>query len=149
MTIDQMGREELERIGTLLFGYSWKSRMADALEINRKTISRWIADDAVAAWAVTRLRTMANIAPPPGSSSDDDRDDACQDAIEPEVSRIVDMAVAAGWHRAEIITALLALLIADLRLRAGDPAVIEVLQQAIEAVRRQPVDADRADASTA
>ena len=71
-----MNRDELERLGALLFGYGWKSTLADVLEINRKTVSRWIADDAVPAWAAERLRTMVTIAPPPGTTDADDRDAA-------------------------------------------------------------------------
>ncbi len=73
-----MTRDELERLGALLFGYGWKSTLADVLEINRKTVSRWIADNAVPAWAAERLRTMVTIAPPPGTTDADDRDDACR-----------------------------------------------------------------------
>lgn len=129
-----MNRDELERIGALLFGYGWKSTLADVLEINRKTVSRWIADDAVPAWAAERLRTMVTIAPPPGTTDADDRDDACQDAIEPELTRIVALAEGAGWHRAEIVTAIFALSLSDIRNAAGDAAALEMLDQAREVI---------------
>lgn len=125
-----MNRDELERLGALLFGFAWKSRLADVLDINRKTVSRWIADDAVAQWAADRLRAMVAIAPPPGTSDEDDRDDACQDALEPDLTRLVLLAEGAGWHRAEIIVAIIALAIADLRTHAGDAAARELLEQA-------------------
>jgi len=51
-----MNRNELERLGALLFGYGWKARLADVLDINRKTVSRWIADDDVAPWAADHPR---------------------------------------------------------------------------------------------
>jgi hypothetical protein len=133
-----MTRDEMERLGALLWGYGWKSSLADALEVNRKTVSRWIADGAAPAWAADRLRGMVRIAPPPGSSADDDRDDACQDAIEPELTRIVAMAESAGWHRAEIDTALLALAVSDIRALAGDAAALEILSEAAGALRSQP-----------
>lgn len=129
-----MNRDELERLGALLFGYGWKSTLADVLEINRKTVSRWIADDAVPAWAAERLRTMVTIAPPPGTTDADDRDDACQDAIEPELTRIVALAEGAGWHRAEIVTAIFALSLSDIRNAAGDAAALEMLDQAREVI---------------
>jgi hypothetical protein len=129
-----MNRDELERLGALLFGYGWKSTLADVLEINRKTVSRWIADDAVPAWAAERLRTMVTIAPPPGTTDADDRDDACQDALEPELTRIVAMAEGAGWHRAEIVTAIFALSLSDIRNAAGDAAALEMLDQAREVI---------------
>ena len=129
-----MNRDELERLGALLFGYGWKSTLADVLEINRKTVSRWIADDAAPAWAAERLRTMVTIAPPPGTTDADDRDDACQDAIEPELTRIVALAEGAGWHRAEIVTAIFALSLSDIRNAAGDAVALEMLGQARDAI---------------
>lgn len=130
----QMGREELERLGALLFGYGWKSRLADVMDVNRKTVSRWIADDDVAPWAAERLRAMVNIAPPPGTSDEDDRDDACQDALEPELTRLAQMAVDAGWHPAEVSVAILGLTVAEIADKAGKTAAREVLQQALDSL---------------
>lgn len=130
-------RDEMERLGALLFGYGWKSALATALEVDRKTVSRWIKTDVMPDWAGDRLRDMARIAPPPGSTADQDRDDACAEALEPEITRIVHMAESAGWHRAEIITALIALSLSDLRLHAGDAAALEFLAECAAAVRAQ------------
>lgn len=133
-----MTREEMERLGALLWGYGWKSSLADALEVSRKTISRWIADGTVPPWAADRLRGMVRIAPPPGSTADQDRDDACAEALEPELTRIVGMAEAAGWQRAEIVVAIIALSLSDLRQNAGNAAALEFLAKAAEAIRSQP-----------
>lgn len=133
-----MTREEMERLGALLWGYGWKSSLADALEVNRKTISRWIADGTVPPWAADRLRGMVRIAPPPGSTADQDRNDACAEALEPELTRIVGMAEAAGWQRAEIVVAIIALSLSDLRQNAGNAAALEFLAKAAEAIRSQP-----------
>lgn len=129
-----MTRDELERLGALLFGHAWKARLADALDINRKTVSRWIADNDVAPWAAGKLRQMVNIAPPPNTTDADDRDDACQDVLEPELTRIVNMAQGAGWNRAEIMVAILALSISDIRHHAGDAATGDILHQALAAL---------------
>lgn len=83
---------------------------------------------------------MVRIAPPPGSTADQDRDDACAEALEPEITRIVTMAESAGWHRAEIITALIALSLSDLRLAAGDDAALAFLAEASQAIRAHPLD---------
>ena len=133
-------RAEMERLGALLFGYAWKVRLAHALEVNRRTMSRWISDGAMPDWAGERLRAMVRIAPPPGSTADQDRDDACAEALEPEITRIVTMAESAGWHHAEIITALIALSLSDLRLAAGDDAALAFLAEASQAIRAQPLD---------
>lgn len=72
------------------------------------------------------------IAPPPaGSSAEDDRDEACCDALEPHLLILRDRAVAAGWTDAEIVTAILALTISEMRARAGDAPTRNTLAQAI------------------
>jgi hypothetical protein len=126
-----MTREEMERLGALLFGYGWKSTLADALDVNRKTVSRWIADGEAPAWAADRLRAMAHVAPPPGTTDEIDRDDACQDAIEPDLTRLTVIAVSAGWSQAEVLVATLALSIAALRALAGVKATRSTLSAAI------------------
>lgn len=138
MTDRAMNRNEMERLGALLFGYGWKSKLADVLEVNRREVSRWIAADRVAPWAADRLRAMVAIAPPPGTSDDDDRDDACQDVIDPEITRIVTLAEGAGWNRGEVTTAIFALAISDIRHAAGNAVAIEMLEQAIEAIKHSP-----------
>lgn len=134
MTSRTMTRDETERHAALLFGYGWKAQLAEALEVNRKTVSRWIAADETPEWAADRLREMVSIAPPAGSTWDEDRDDACAEAVEPRLTELVNMAEAAGWHRAEIVTALLALTVSDIRSHAGTDAAREILRQAIEAL---------------
>lgn len=89
-------------------------------------------------WAADRLRAMVAIAPPPGTSDDDDRDDACQDVIDPEITRIVTLAEGAGWNRGEVTTAIFALAISDIRHAAGNAVAIEMLEQAIEAIKHSP-----------
>lgn len=131
-----MNRDELERLGALLFGFAWKSRLADVLDINRKTVSRWIADDAVAQWAADRLRAMAHIAPPPGTTDADDRDDACADAVEGDLSRLVLLATDAGWHRAEVMTAILSLTITDMVTHAGPGTTVDLLRQAVAQIEQ-------------
>lgn len=122
-----MTRNEMERLGALLFGYGWKSRLADALDVNRREVSRWIAADNVAPWAADRLRAMVAIAPPPGSSDHYDRDLACRDALEPEMTRLRDLAVSAGWHPAEIAAAVLSMTVDEIRHHAGHDALMETL----------------------
>jgi len=134
MSDRSMNRDEMERLGALLFGFGWKQQMAETFDINRKTVSRWIADDAAPEWAAQRLRAMVAIAPPPGSTADEDRDMACQNALEPDLSRMVALAEGAGWHRAEVQAAILGLTVSDMRSGAGDLATIETLRDAIAAI---------------
>ena len=129
-----MDREEMERHGALLFGYGWKARLADALDVNRKTISRWIAEDAAPPWAADRLREMMTIAPPPGSTDAEDRDDACAEALEPGMTRLAALAESSGWSRAEIAVAFVALSLSEIRTLAGDQAALDLLDQARAAI---------------
>ncbi|MFD1913786.1 hypothetical protein [Halodurantibacterium flavum] len=126
-----MHRAEFERLGATIWGgHGWKSEAARAFEVNRKTISRWIADDMVPDWAATRLRAIGHIAPPPGTTADEDRDDACAEAIEGELSRLMELATDAGWQRAEIQVAILSLTVTDMMAHAGTEATMELLDQA-------------------
>lgn len=127
----------MERLAALLFGYGWKSALAEALNTNRRTVSRWIARDAVPEWAASRLRAMAHVAPPPGSTADQDRDAACAEALEPDLTRLVEIAEAAGWERAEIDTALLALVVSDVLRLAGREPTLDLLRQAMDQVADQ------------
>ena len=130
-----MTRSELERLGSLIWGArAWKGVAAQALGVDRKTVSRWIRDDFVPPWAATQLRAMAHIAPPPGSTSDQDRDDACVAAIEGDLSKIVELAESAGWHRAEVSAAILSLAVSDIQSHAGQDATLDVLDQVRAAV---------------
>ena len=133
-----MNRAELERLGSTIWGgHGWKSEAARAFEVNRKTISRWIADDHVPDWAAEKLRAMAHIAPPPGTTADEDRDDACAEAIEGDLSRMVELATDAGWHRAEVQVAILSLTVTDMLTHAGPEATAGILRQACAMVEGQ------------
>jgi hypothetical protein len=69
--------------------------------------------------------------PPSGSTTEDDRDEACADAIEPHVIRLTTRASAAGWSEAEVVTALLSLVVSEMRSKAGDRATRETLASVI------------------
>lgn len=136
-----MGRTELERHAALLFGrdkdgkpkHGWRQKMAARIPgktgrpISTETIRLWMRDDFVPPDAAMLIRAMASIAPPPGSDSSQDRDGACIDAMEPELTRLRDLAVIVGWHPAEVAAAILSLTISEIRDNAGDDALAEML----------------------
>lgn len=62
---------------------------------------------------------------------EDDRDEACADAIEPHIRRLAERADAAGWSQAEVATAILAIVVSWMRHNAGDRATRETLASAI------------------
>lgn len=139
-----MNRKELERLAALLFGraadgapkHGWQAALASRLPgksggtLRRETIGLWMRDDAVPAWAAELIQNMAAIAPPLDSIVEGDRDHACAMAIGPELKRIRNQAVAAGWHPAEIAAAILSLTVDEIRHRAGDTAAVEILRVA-------------------
>lgn len=145
MTDNPMNRAELERHAALLFGrdadghpkHGWQARLAERLPgksgkaVSRESIRLWMRDDAVPEWAAAMIRAMAAIAPPPGSTSDEDRDAACIMAMEPELTRIRDLAVSVGWHPAEVAAAVLSLTLSEIQQQAGDDGLAEMLDQVL------------------
>ena len=143
MTLPAMTRKELERHAALLFGrdadghpkHGWQARLAERLPgksgkaVSRESIRLWMRDDAVPEWAAAMIRAMAAIAPPPGSTSDEDRDAACITAMDPELTRIRDLAVSVGWHPAEVAAAMLSLTLSEIRDGAGDDGLQAILSQ--------------------
>ncbi|QFQ87296.1 hypothetical protein F8A10_07585 [Paracoccus kondratievae] len=144
-----MKRAELERHAALLFGrddhgkpkHGWQAWLASKLpgksggSISRETIRLWMRNDTVPVWAADMIRAMASIAPPPGSSSDENRDAACIEALEPELTRLRDLAVSVGWHPAEVAAAVLSLTLSEIRENAGDEAIAEILHGATSKTR--------------
>ena len=127
-----MTRDEMERHAALLFGYGWKSGLADALGVNRKTVSRWIAAGEMPGWAADRLRAMTSIPPPPaGSTPDQDRDDACAEALRASYAKLCASAECSGWTTPEIVTAMLSHTITAMRAGAGDKATRQTMAAAL------------------
>lgn len=118
------------RLAELLWGYGYQTRAAEHFEVAGRTVRRWIAGDAtVPPRVMEQLRALVQIAPPPGSTGEADRDDACVDALDPGLTELRDRAVAAGWLPAEIAAAMLALVVSEIRANAGPNAVRETLDQ--------------------
>lgn len=147
-TSKPMNRAEAQSLGQHIWGYGWQGRLAEAVGVQDRTVRRWIAADCFPDFAASKLRAMAHIAPPPGTTPDQDRDDACADAVEGDLSRLVELATDAGWHRAEVQVAILSLIVTDMTTLAGPAAALEVLAQAkslVEEVdRRQSGQANAA-----
>lgn len=138
LTSRTMTRAEAERLGSYVWGHGWQTRLAEALDVQPRTVRRWIAADELPHFAAARLRGIAHIAPPPDTTADDDRDDACADAIEGDLSRLVSLAEDAGWHRAEIQVAILSLTVTDILVHAGRAATLDVLDQARDLAAASP-----------
>ncbi len=143
-----MTRKDLERHAALLFGrnadgaprHGWQASLAAMLigksgnPISRESLRLWLRADAVPDWAAMQIRALTAIMPPPGSIAAEDRDDACADALEPELTRLRDQAVSVGWHPAEVAAAILSLTIGEIRAHTDDATVMDML----DAARRWP-----------
>lgn len=146
--LPKMTTAELERHAALLFGlgengkpkHGWQVRLAAAIPgksgapLSRESIRLWMRNDEVPEWAAALIRAMASIAPPPGTDDTCDRDQAACEAIEPELTRLRDLAVTAGWHPAEVAAAVLTLTIDEIRHGAGDEMARDLLIDALSQI---------------
>jgi hypothetical protein len=137
-----MTSADLHSLASAVYGSRWQSQLARDMGLALRTVQRWAAngiDKPATVEGVRRFleeRRIARIpSPPPGTSPNDDRDDACCDALRPAVEAMVAAAADVGWHQAESLTAILAYTAQEMRERAGRPATIETLEQAIAAIK--------------
>lgn len=126
---------DVERLGLRLFGPDWRARLAEALGVSRQTLWRQLNAGALSPTLSQRLREIAAVAPPPGTSDDQDRDEACADVLAPELGRLIETACTAGWDRGEVVTALFSLLVSDIRDNVGNGAVLDLCWQVERAIR--------------
>lgn len=119
----------------------WQSQLGRDMKIALRTIQRWSRDGidkTATAEGVRRFleeRRIARLpAPPAGSTPNDDRDDACYEAIAPSIGAVTAAARDVGWTDAETLTAILAVAVDGMIDAAGERATIETLRMAIRAV---------------
>jgi hypothetical protein len=129
---DQAASTEFRRLGEKLWGYGWQQKAARHFEVSDRSVRHWVAGARVVPPNVLdELRVMVDIAPPPHTTAVDDRDDACRDALEPALTELRNRAISAGWHPAEVATAILALTVDEIRIGAGDAATVEILNDTL------------------
>lgn len=126
---------DLHSLATSVYGTRWQSQLAREMGIAVRTVQRWARngiDKTATAEGVRRFleeRRIARIAAPPdGTTVDDDRNDACRDALEPSILSVFAAAKDIGWHHSEVMRAVLAIAIDDLARRVDIPAKIETLR---------------------
>jgi len=108
-----MGRGELERIGSHLWGAGWKACLADHFEIRRATVGNWIRDDSVAPWAAAQLRALAMFPPASRGTTGAARADQVAELVGARLDAMAGQAGAAGWQAEEIRSAVAAWLGSD------------------------------------
>ena len=121
-----------------LWGYGAQTRAARHFEVSDRSVRSWVSGKTpVPSGVMAELRAMLNIAPPEADLTEEQRDDACRDAIEPLLTDIRDRAIAAGWHPAEVAAAVLDLAVSEIRSSAGDAAAIETLKAITADIKTQ------------
>lgn len=132
---ETLSHNEFSHLAERLWGYGWQTKAARHFEVADRTVRRWVAGTDPPAKIMEQLRSMADIAPPPGSTADEDRDEAARMALEPGLTDLRNRATSAGWHPAEVATAILALTIDEIREHAGDEAADGMLIAVLESIR--------------
>lgn len=137
-TIIAMTQNELSALASQCYGKNWQSPLSRDMNINVRTVQRWGAGgirSQATADNVRRFlseRRVVSLPPPDAGLSEDERDDACYDAMEAPLSALVAAADDQGWHPAEVWVAILAIATDNLYRIGGKAAAMETVQQAID-----------------
>lgn len=132
---------ELAALASQSYGPYWQSALARDLSINTRTVQRWAVDGIgrkAMADNVRRFlheRRVVVIPPPDASMSEDERDEACHEGLEPAVIALASAAAQHGWNPAEIWVAIVAIAAENICDIAGSPAAVDVLNQTIAAIQ--------------
>lgn len=132
---------ELRSLAAPIYGnHGWQVRLAREFRVAVRTAQRWAADGIANPETARRVqkfldeRARAQIEPPPADGYSD-RDDDAYDEFRPRIEALVAAGVTAGWHPAEVLTAILAVTVDQMREGAGAPATMDTLRQALEGLK--------------
>lgn len=133
-----MTAAELAALASQCYGHRWQSALARDMNINVRTVQRWKTDGIekqATADNVRRFlteRRVVTIPPPDPAMSEDDRDDACYDALKISLEVFARAADDQGWHPAEIWVAILAIATDNIYRIGGKEAASETIRQALD-----------------
>lgn len=139
-----MTAAELAALASQCYGQRWQSALARDMNVNVRTVQRWKTDGIekqATADNVRRFlteRRVVTIPPPDLALSEDERDDACYDAMEPVVSAMARAADDQGWHPAEVWVAILAIASDNIYRIGGKSAARETIQQVLDNMASWP-----------
>jgi hypothetical protein len=139
-----MTAAELAALASQCYGQRWQSALARDMNINVRTVQRWAADGIdkpATASNVRRFlteRRVVSIPTPDPTLSEEERDDACYNAMEPPLAALTSAADDQGWHPAEIWVAVLAIACDRLYAMGGRSAAVETVEQAINDLKQRP-----------
>lgn len=133
--------DELRSLAAPIYGnHGWQVRLARDFGVAVRTSQRWAADGIANAETARRVRKFlqerarAQVEAPPADGYSD-RDDDAYDEFRPRIEALVAAGVTAGWHPAEVLTAILAVTVDQMRENAGIPATLETVKQAMDSLR--------------
>lgn len=136
-----MTAPELAALASQCYGQRWQSALARDLDVNVRTVQRWAADGIQrqsTADSVRRFLTERRVTTIPGPSSglsEEERDDACHDALLSPVTALARAADDVGWHPAEVWVAILSIAVEQMIQMAGADATSEMLEQSLASIR--------------
>lgn len=119
-----------------IWGYGAQTKAARHFSVDGRTVRKWVGGErGIPPGVMAEIRAMLDIAPPAGDLTDDERDNACYAAVAPLITDTITRAVAAGWHPAEVSTAILERVVLEIRQGAGTAQAIEILKKAASALK--------------
>lgn len=138
-----MTADEFRRLVSDHYGQRGLAAFSRDFGVNSRTPERWARDgiqkDATSE-SVRRFfeeRRRARIPPPAPDLDGDDRDDACRDALDPQLAALSAAAEGAGWHPAEVAAAMLGHAVDAMRAGAGSPAALSTLRSVIDGIKAE------------
>lgn len=121
-----------------IWGYGAQTKAARHFSVDGRTVRKWVGGErGIPPGVMAEIRAMLDIAPPAGDLTDDERDNACYAAVAPLITDTITRAVAAGWHPAEVSTAILERVVLEIRQGAGTAQAIEILKKAASSLKAQ------------
>lgn len=141
---------ELAALASQCYGQRWQSALARDMDVNVRTVQRWAAGGIEKEATADRVRQFLTerrvvaIPSPDPALSEDERDDACHDALEPVVAALARAADDQGWHPAEVWVAILSIAAERIYAIGGRQAAIETIAETMAGLRRlrDPVAAE-------
>ncbi|WP_375455633.1 hypothetical protein [uncultured Methylobacterium sp.] len=138
-----MTASDLASLASAAYGPQWQSALSREMRIALRTVQRWAADGIPKAATAAGIRAFLTdrarikLAGPVSGADGDARDDAAFAECEPVVAALIGAGEDAGFHEAEILAAVLSIVIGRMADGAGIPATVSTLRQVIDGLKEQ------------
>ena len=138
-----MTAADLASLASAAYGPQWQSTLSRDMRVALRTVQRWAADGIPKATTAAGVRAFLadrariKLTGPAAGADDDARDDLAFAECEPVVAALIGAGEDAEFHEAEILAAVLSIVIGRMADGAGIPATISTLRQAIDGLKAQ------------